>query len=357
MSRNRLFALIAVAIIVSAAGCSGVLPGGEDSSGTPIDNQTTEPTATASSTPETATSTPSPTATPTPTPVPDIVREHRDFGRAIGEELRKHSDIDGDWIRATTGDERTTVIVVRKPSKWTIKRTEMEVVREAVRLTRWRSNPSIDSSNTSVQDWHRPDEIKIIVQDRDKEIVSRLTLDTELAVNYAESGIGLKEFTSRLDENREADRDAKLGENATSYYLRKAEWRQIRDEQIRLLNARDWYVELDYSKIRVGEDEIYYHYSPPNASQKILQERFFLRTYWEAIRNVSQQRLSHRFPKRMRLYADVPSDEDLETTIRTKYAFDFIKATDGDITDENILANGAYNLYYPKRNTTRYPDR
>jgi hypothetical protein len=59
----------------------------------------------------------------------------------------------------------------------------------------------------------------------------------------------------------------------------------------------------------------------------------------------------------MRIYASVPGGEDVETTIRTEYAFDFIRATDGTVDDENILLNGAYDLYYPKKNVTRYPDR
>jgi len=358
MKKNQTFALVALAIIVSVAGCSGVLPGTDDSSGTPMGDQTSERTPTASPIPErTVTSTPSPTATPTPTPVPDIVREHRDFGRAIGKELRKHSNINEDWIRDTTGDELTTVIVVRKPPKWTIKRTEMEVVRESVRLTKWRSSPDVEPGNASAEDWHRPETIRVIVQDDDGDIKTRLSISTELAVNYAEGNVSLEEFASHLSDTREIENNASLTKNSTRYYLSKSEWRQIRDKQIHLLNTRDWYIELDYSEINVEKDEIYYHYSPPNSSQRVLQEQAFLRTYWESVRDVSRKRLVHRFPERMRLYADVPGDEDVETTIRTEYAFDFIRATGGDISDENILTNGAWNLYYPKKNVTKYPDR
>lgn len=357
MREGRILALVALAIIVSVAGCSSVLSESGDDSVTPMDGQTPESTPTAMLTSEpTASSTPSPTATPTPTPVPDIVREHRDFGRAIGVELRKHSNIEEKWIRNTTGDKRATVIIARKPPQWTIKRTEMEVVREAVRLTKWRSSPDVEPGDSSGEDWHRPEEIRVIVQDQDGNVNTRLSVNPDLAVDYAEGNMSLEEFASRLNDTREIENNVSLDENSTSYYLSKAEWRQIRDEQVRLLNSRDWYIELDYSEIRVEKSEIYYHYSPPNSSQRVLQEQAFLRTYWEAVRNVSRQRLVHRFPERMRLYAEIPGDGDVETSIRTEYAFDFIRATGGDISDENILTNGAWNLYYPKKNITRYPD-
>jgi hypothetical protein len=50
----------------------------------------------------------------------------------------------------------------------------------------------------------------------------------------------------------------------------------------------------------------------------------------------------------MRVYANVPGAADLETSIRTEYAFDFIQVTGGDISDENILTSGAWEVYYGK---------
>jgi len=357
MSRNRFFALIAVAIIVSVAGCSGVLPGTDDSSGTPMGDQTSERTPTASPIPERTVSTPSPTATPTPTPVPDIVREHRDFGRAIGEELRKHSDIDEDWIRTTTGEKRTTVIVVRKPPKWTIKRTEMEVVRESVRLTKWRSSPDVEPGDMSVQNWHRPEKVHIVVQSRKGNVASQLSLDTELAVQYADRDMTLDEFASQLSNTRKVEHNVSVGENSTAYYLKMAEWRQLRKEQLRILDLyENFSVRINDSSIRPEQGDIYYRHKSGNLWRQERHKGQLLTTYWEAVRNVTRQRLVHRYPKRMRAYANIPDEPDIEYWIYTKDAFAFIAATDGDPSDQNILLDGSYDLYYGNVTEIRHQD-
>jgi hypothetical protein len=347
--------------MVLFAGCSGVLPGGSDdgtSTQTAMQTPGQTSTATPDSAPEgtpTATSKTTPTSTPTPSP---NVEDHRLLARQIVTELQKNGAEDESWVRDAAAGAEYSAILVRQPPEWTVKRTEMEVVREAVRGVVLGTEASANPAGTNGSDLHRPEEIRIVVQNTDGEISSRLSLDTELAVAYADKKVSLEEFASRLNNTRKVERNVPLGENSTAHYLKIAEWRQIRDEQIRIINLRENFtVKLDKSELRPERHEIYYYYTPSDSWQRVLREAELLRTYWEAIRNVSRQRLVHRFPERMRLYASVPGGEDVETTIRTEYAFDFIRATNGTVGDENILLNGAYDLYYPKKNVTRYPDR
>jgi len=361
---HRAFALILTSMVLFA-GCSGMLPGENDdvsSTQTPVQTPGQTSTATPVSTAEeTPTITPKTTPTSTPTPSPNI-EDHRLLARQIATELQENGAEEESWVRDVAAGTEYSAILVRQPPKWTIKRTEMEAVREAVRGVMLGTESSANLTDTNGSNLHRPDEIRIVVQNRDGEIASRLSLDTELAVAYANEEVNLEEFASRLNNTREVEGNVSLGENSTAYYLKMAEWRQIRDEQVEIINnspvtGTNDTVDIDYSEVRVEASEIYYRYSPANSTFRAIRDGTFLRTYWEAIRNVSRQRLVHRFPERMRLYADVPGDTDVETTIRTEYAFDFIRATGGDTSDENILSNGAYNLYYPKKNVTRYPDR
>lgn len=365
MMERKVFVLVVLMTLILFAGCSGVLSGGNDgatSTQTPVASPVTTTTATPTPTEASPTATPTPTQTPTPTPSPKI-DDHRLLARQIATGLQEHGADEESWVRDVSAGVEYSAILVRQPPEWTIKRTEMEAVREAVRGVILGTGSGVNPGETNGSaPLHRPDEIRIVVQNQDGEITSRISLDTGFAVDYADRKISLEEFASRLNETREVERDVPLGENSTAYYLKMAEWRQIRGEQVEIINnspvtGTNETVDIDHSEVRVEASEIYYRYSPANSTFRVIRDGTFLRTYWEAIRNVSRQRLVHRFPERMRVYAAVPGDEDVETTIRTEYAFDFIRATDGDISDENILTNGAYNLYYPKKNVTRYPDR
>jgi len=364
---DHIFFVLILASVVLFAGCSGILPGGGDNgtstqtaAQTPGQTSTAAPVSASDGTPTvTAETTPTPTSTPTPSP---NVEDHRLLARQIATELQKSGAEDESWVRDVAAGAEYSAILVRQPPEWTIKRTEMEVVREAVRGVVLGTESGANPADTNGSDLHRPEEIRIVVQNTDGEISSRLSLDTELAVAYADERVSIEEFASRLNSTRKAERGVALGENSTAHYLKMAEWRQIRDEQVEIINnspvtGTNDTVDIDDSEVRVRTSEVYYKYSPANSTFRAIRDGTFLRTYWEAIRNVSRQRLVHRFPERMRIYASVPGGEDVETTIRTEYAFDFIRATDGTVDDENILLNGAYDLYYPKKNVTRYPDR
>jgi hypothetical protein len=236
----------------------------------------------------------------------------------------------------------------------------MEGVRAAVRGIKLWTKPNV-APNSSSEYFHRPDEVRVFVQNQNGTLVSRIDLDTDLALQYANRDISIEKFASRLDEVRQAREDVTLGENSTLYYLKKAEWRQLLREQVSLIRQADrrgeTVGELDVTAVRPERGELYYEYSPPNIGSAEVREGTFTRTYWQAVRNVSNARLVHRYPERMRVYADVVAGPDMESSIRTEYAFDFLQVTGGDISDENILTSGAYDVYYNKINVTYYEDR
>jgi hypothetical protein len=142
-----------------------------------------------------------------------------------------------------------------------------------------------------------------------------------------------------------------------------AEWRRLMQEQMGIIRhakipgTGGEIVDVEVKKVQPENNQIYYEYTAPTDGQSLVREGIFTKSYWEAVRNVSRQSQVHHYPERVVVYANVPGDRDMRSTVRTEYAFDFIRATDGDITDENILINGKWNLYYGKVKQKRYPNR
>lgn len=352
---NKCAIIVPLICLVLLAGCSGVLPGG-DGNVTPTSTDTTSaPTPT-----QTATPSPTTTPSPTPTPAPKVVA-HKQFASEINRHIDRTVPDDKSVVVAYNGSASVSAILLERPSDWAFKRTEMEGVRAAVRGIKLWTKPNVDSASSS-EYFHRPDEVRVFVQNQNGTLVSRIDLDTDLALQYANRDISIEKFASRLDEVRQAREDVSLGENSTLYYLRKSEWRLLKNEQLWIINRSELAgtdgetLDVDTAKIRPKKGEIYYEYSPKNTDQSVAREYMFFRTYWEGVRNVSRNRLVHRYPRRMRVYAEVPGGRDLESSIRTQYAFDFLMITGGSISDENILTNGAWDVYYNKINRTRYPD-
>jgi hypothetical protein len=191
-----------------------------------------------------------------------------------------------------------------------------------------------------------------------------VTLDAGLAASYAYDEIEIEEFANRISETRKLhNRGIDFGNESTHYYLKKSEYRLVKDEQTDIINQDNIpgtdgeVVNIEVVEVQPNENEIYYKYTAPSDGQSLIREGIFMKSYWEAIRNVSRQGLVHHYPDGIRVYANVPGDRDMESSVRTKYAFDFIRATGGNISDENILVNGAWNLYYGKINRKRYSNK
>jgi hypothetical protein len=357
MSKRTTLALIILISVALFAGCSGILSGGESPDPTQAPGETPEPTP--SITPEmTPTVTPEPTPTATPVPPSENLQL---FARQMGDELEK-SRAEDQWVQKTEGHANNTISVyVEKPSEWSVKRTEMEVVREAVRGIVIGTTPS-ETEAESTEQFLRPETVYIHVRTKDQQLLTTITVDTELAANYAKQEVSIKKFAEQLAETRKSQANRlKLGDRKTLYYLKTAEWDVLKSEHSQIINQTtvvetNETVDLDMAKIHPEQNEIYYEYTPPNASESVIREGVFTKSYWEAVRNVSHDRLIHRYPERMRVYANVPGDADMESSIRTEYAFDFLEITGGDISDENILTSGAWDAYYNKINRTYHED-
>ena len=357
MSKQKALALMILMSVALLAGCSGILPGEESPAPTQTPGET--PESTPSITPGmTPTVTPEPT--PPATPVPPS-ENHQLFARQVGAELEKSRPND-QWVQKTEGHTNNTISVyVENPPEWTVKRTEMEAVREAVRGTVIGTTPDV-SEATETDKFVRPGKIYIHVQTPDRRPLTTIAVDTKSAADYADTELSIAKFAESLSDTREVHSNSlDLSGNSTLNYLKYAEWRPLVQEQLRIINnskvaGSNETVTVDRRNIRVIDDEIYYEYSPPSAGDSHVREGTFMRTYWEAVRNVSRDRLIHRYPERMRVYANVPGDADMESSIRTEYAFDFLEITGGDISDENILTSGAWDAYYNKINRTYHED-
>jgi hypothetical protein len=357
MSKQKALALMVLMSVALLAGCSGILPGEE--SPTPTQTPGETPESTPSITPGmTPTVTPEPT--PPATPVPPS-ENHQLFARQVGDELEKFRPGD-EWVQKTEGHANNTISVyVEKPSEWSVKRTEMEAVREAVRGTVIGTTPN-ETEAESTEQFLRPETVYIHVRTKNQQLLTTITVDTGLAANYASHQISIETFAEEIAGTRKSQADRpKIDDQNASYYLKIAEWDVLKNEHSQIINqttvvGTNETVDLDAVKIRPEKNEIYYEYTPPNASESVIREGVFTKSYWEAIRNVSRDRLIHRYPERMRVYANVPGDADMESSIRTEYAFDFLEITGGDISDENILTSGAWDAYYNKINRTYHED-
>lgn len=358
MTKRKTLALMVLMSMVLFAGCSGILSDAESSLPTQTPGET--PKSTPSITPEmTLTVTPAPAPAATPVPPSENLQL---FARQMGDELEKIRP-DDEWVQRTEGHSNDTIsIYVEKPSEWSVKRTEMEAVREAVRGTVIGTTPNEQQAESTDQ-FLRPEAVYVHVRTKDGHPLTTITVDTELAANYANRDVGIKTFSRRLAETRKIQANKlKLNSRKTLYYLKTSEWNVLKSEQSRIINqttvvGTNETVNLDTAKILPERNEIYYEYTPDNASESVVREGVFTKSYWEAIRNVSRDRLIHRYPERMRVYANVPGDADMESSIRTEYAFDFLEITGGDISDENILTSGAWDAYYNKINRTYHEDR
>lgn len=357
MSKQKALALMVLMSVALLAGCSGILPGEESPSPTQTPGET--PESTPSITPGmTPTVTPEPT--PPATPVPPS-ENHQLFARQMGDELEKFRPGD-EWVQKTEAHANNTVSVyVEKPSEWSVKRTEMEAVREAVRGTVIGTTSNV-SEATETDKFVRPEKIYIHVRRSDGRPLTTVTVDTTAASNYAAADIRISTFAEQVSETRKVHQSGfYLSNNSTLSYLKTAEWRILKEEQFHLIQQSREHGEvvgdIDKVTIRADKNEIYYEYSPPNISEAEIREGTFTRTYWQAVQNVSNDRLVHRYPKRMRVYADVPADTDIEVSIRTEYVFDFLEVTDGNLSDENILTSGAYEVYYNKINKTYHENK
>jgi hypothetical protein len=239
----------------------------------------------------------------------------------------------------------------------------MEVVRGAVSAITSITTPD-ESEAEDTWKLPRPDAIQIHTRTAEKDSFTTITMETDLAVDYARGETGIDTFAERLSATREVhESTSSLDENSTLYYLKTAEWRILMDEQTSIINrlaipgTDGEIINVEVSKVRPKQEKIYFEYTAPSDGQSIVREGAFTRSYWEAVRNVSRQNLVHRYPEKMQVYSYVPGDRDMKSTVRTKYAFDFIRATGGNITDENILINGKWNLYYGKVERKRYPNK
>jgi len=352
-NRARLVALAALVVVVLSAGCAGVLSGGQGqaTSQTPTATPTSTPTSTA-----TPTATPSPTATPTatPTPVPDHL-DYDWFGDEIAEELNDYRD--EKWAEGFGDHEEDIVgVAIMKPEGWTVQDAEMDGAREVARISALVAHDTAQKAREEGT-FVRPEKFQVVVRDQDGNRLSRVSIDADLAANYAYGEVDLEGYAQHVADTRELQTDTT--ENVTvskrepKLALRAAEYRPFQQIHLRRIAngslADSPPPDIERAVIVSEVETVYYEYRVNPENNAVVQAPVVTRTYLETIKEVRNLRRVNRLPKQMVLYQDRSwsrEDESIVTTAKTEWAMEYFALSDWTLPQNKTMTRQELDAYY-----------
>jgi len=361
-TRKTVIAMALVALMLTTAGCSSILGGGDGSTPTPTPDGQETPTPTESEPPTPTASTPTPTedGDESEGPLATKRKGYKNLSRGMINELNKLAPSDvWAWNYSVHPRNDTIHLYLDRPEPWSAKRTEMEAAREVVYGV-----ASVATTNMTLVEetraFPRPEKVRIFVRQPDGRLrVSYLTVHTDQAVEYYNGNVSIDAFAENLSASRYVTLSRGThGDKDGTYYYKNAEWRPLLNETVQFDRTRDWESDSNgqivEARIRYDKNDIYLEYDATGEeNSSYVTTAKPPRSYLGGIRRVFAEGRTNRLPShiRWRIEGDFGG---YTGEVRSEYAVDLLRAiqTTNSTTDDITMEQ--YQLYYGRANESNF---